>query len=146
MKNFLIELQERHSQQISDELEIVYYRLNRYHHKHTLALFYSESEFDYDLVNNALRMTDKVVKLEDNLFLLIFEDTDITTGGIKAAEKLLLSLTQSSPEDIYSGAEECMKNNEGSVILRRLFTLINHAIKHKRVNEIIDASYLDGIY
>lgn len=146
MKKFLFGLQKKHTQKILDELEIVFYRVNRYQYKYTLALFYSEENFSDDLIGKDLRMTDKIVTLEDNLFLLIFENTDMSKGGIIATEKLLQLLFGVSSQDVYCSVEECVKNDEGSIIIHRLFTLINYAIEHKHKNEIIDTSYLDGIY
>jgi len=145
MKKALEDLQEKHYEKIMDELGRVFYRLKRYSYKYTTVLFYSDLNFDYNMVKDEIRMTDLCIKLEKNLFLLIFEDTDLSEG-IRASEKLLSTLLQSSNQNIYLAIEECREENEGVIILHKLFTLLDFAMDNNHINEVIDNSYLDSIY
>lgn len=145
MRNFLQQLQQKHIGEMEDEITPIFYRYKRYGHKCSVLLLYSNTAFDHDLVKETIRLTDHSKRLDDKLNLIIFEETDIS-GAIKASEKLISILISSSRQDIYATAEECRDENEGSPIVRKLFSLLDFSIEHKHVNEVIDMSYFDGVY
>jgi hypothetical protein len=136
---------ESNLRKISDVSAVSMYRFDRYGRSCTMALFYSEDEIKVDWVRKRVRLTDQTVQLEDNLILLIFEETKIA-GGIKASEKLLVIISEEIDADIFCGVVECKKKNEGTLVINKLINLINYAIANGHRNEVIDSSYLDGVY
>jgi len=145
MRKLLQKLQQKHITDMTDGLASIFYRYKRYGHKCSALLLYSDTPLDYALIKDTIRLTDHAQKLEDKLILVIFEETDIA-NAIRASEKLLSTLYSSARQDIYLGVEECVDENEGSPIIRELFSLLDFAIEYKHVNEVIDRSCFDGIY
>ncbi len=138
-------LQEKHKQEILKELKIMFYRFHRYHNDYSIALFYTENHFDYEIVTKEKRFTDKLIRLEENLFVLVYENADISKS-IGASSKLLSQLKKSYNESIYSVIEDCREDNEGSITLHNLFNLLDFSMKKNYDNEVVDKSYLDRIY
>jgi len=136
---------ESNLRKISDVSAVSMYRFDRYGRSCTMSLFYSEDEIKVDWVRKRVRLTDQTVQLEDNLILVIFEETKIA-GGIKASEKLLVIISEEIDADIFCGVVECKKKNEGTLVINKLVNLINYAITNGHRNEVIDSSYLDGVY
>ena len=136
---------ESNLQKIADISAISLYRFDRYGRSCTISLLYSEDEIEMNWFRKRVRLTDRIVQLEKNLILVIFEETKIA-GGIKASEKLLVIISEEIEADIFCGVVECRKKNEGTLIINRLINLVNYAIVNGHKNEVIDSSYLDGVY
>ena len=145
MRNILQKLQQKHMSEIADELAPLYYRYKRYGHKCSALLLYSSTSLEHGLVKETIRLTDHSKRLEDELIFIIFEEAEIS-DAIRAAEKLLSILRNSSPEDIYVSVEECTDKHEGESMVRELFSLLDFSMEHNHSNEVIDKSYFDGVY
>ncbi len=131
--------------EIIDELTPIFYRYKRYGHKCSALLLYSDANLDHNLVKETIRLTDHSKQLEDKLIFIVFEEAEIS-DAIKASEKLLSALRNSSQEDVYIGVEECSDRHEGGSMVRELFSLLDFSIEHKHTNQVIDKSYFDGVY
>ncbi|RLA76614.1 MAG: hypothetical protein DRG30_02365 [Epsilonproteobacteria bacterium] len=137
--------QEKHLEKILTEMDECHERFKRYNNTFTVVLFYGDESLKYDLVMTAIRTTDRYFRLEENLFLIILEETD-SEGGILAAEKLLPKLQHEPKQLLYAAVAECTKEKTGILLIHQLFNILEFAIDHKHANEIMDSSYLDSIY
>ena len=111
----------------------------------TAVLIYGEGPLSYTSILKMTRRSDRLFKLEENLFLLIFPDTDIE-GGIVASEKLLPELSKRPGVNVYVAAIESKKGREGALMVHTLFNILEFAINHHHENEVLDSSYLDSVY
>jgi len=111
----------------------------------TAALFYSSDPISQDSVKRSIRSSDHIHILEENLFLVIFEETPVE-GGIVASEKLLSLLLHEKKQLIYVAVSESEKGKEGTLLIYQLFNILEFAIKHQHGNEVLDSGYLDGIF
>lgn len=145
MLKILKTLQDKHKKEILEELEIMFYRFHRYHNHYSIALFYTENHFDYEIITKEKRLTDKLLRLEDNFFALVYENADISKS-IGASSKLLSLLKKSNNESLYSVIENCRGDNEGTITLHNLFNLLDFSIKHDYEDEVVDKSYHDRMY
>ncbi len=137
--------QDKHLEKILTEMDECYERFKRYNNAFTAVLFYGDESLKYDLVITTIRTTDHYLELEENLFLIILEETG-SEGGILAAEKLLPKLQYKPEQSLYAATTECTKEKTGVLLIHQLFSILEFAIEHKHANEIMDSSYLDSIY
>lgn len=145
MKEQLKKYQEKHLETILREMTEHHYRFRRYNSIFTAVLFYGEGSMKHEQVTEMIRKTDRFFKFEDNLFLLIFGET-ASEGGIIAAEKMLPELLRKPDQKIYVSAVECTKDKEGILLVHQLFNILEFALEHQHINEVVDSSYFDGVY
>ena len=145
MKKQLKIYQEKYLEKILAEMNEFHYRFRRYNGIFTAVLFYGDGPLKDDHIAESIRATDRYFKFEENLFLLIFGET-ASVGGIIAAEKLLSKLPHKPDQHIYISAVECTKDKEGTLLVHQIFNILEFAIEHKHVNEVVDSSYFDGVY
>ncbi len=67
------------------------YRKKRYGVDFTVALFISDAAIDDAFVQECVRDTDKVIKLNENFVAVVFDFATVETG-LKAAENLMTAL------------------------------------------------------
>jgi len=141
----LVEYQNNHIDSIIEETEKYRYRFKRYQEIFTFALFFGDVPENEEKIKKRIRRTDHCIKLEKDLMLLVYEMTPID-GAIVASEKLLSFMLDEPKKKIYVAAVECNSLFDDSLTIHTLFTIIEYAIEHNHVNEVVDTSYLDGIY
>lgn len=145
MKEQLKEYQEKHLDEILKEMVEYHFRFRRYNSIFTAVLFYSEGSMKYERIREVIRTTDRSLRFEENLFLIIFGETG-TEGGIIAAEKVLPKLLHKPDQKIYVSAVESTTDKEGTLLVHQLFNILDFAIEHHHDNEVLDSSYFDGVY
>ncbi len=145
MKEQLKKYQEKHIDEMLRVMTEHHYRFKRYNSIFTVVLFSGDGSMKHEKVADMIRETDRYFKLEENLFLLIFGETD-GAGGIIAAEKVLSKLPHKPEQMTYVSAVECNKDKEGTLLVHQLFNILEFAIEHKHINEVVDSSYFDGVY
>ena len=67
------------------------YRKKRYSVDYTVALYMANASLDGTLIKNSIRDTDLAIKLDDNLYAVVF-DFSKEEEGLKAAENLLVKI------------------------------------------------------
>lgn len=137
--------QEKHMDYILEQMAEFKDRYRRFNGIFTAVMFYGDVSSGEDEIKKMIRITDRYIRLEDDLILLVFGETAIE-GGIIAAEKVLSRMLDSPQKRIYAAAVEYEKPIEDSLLVHRLFNIIEYAIEHKHINEVMDSSYLDGLY
>jgi len=107
------------------------YRKVRYYVDFTVALYISQKELDSDFIKEQIRDTDRILMLDKNLVVVIF-DFAKEEAGFKAAENLLSKI-----EPALFGAELFISvaNSHGMIDddeqIRKAFdTLINEIRNH----------------
>ncbi len=145
MKEQLKKYQEKHLDEMLKGMTEYHFRFRRYNSIFTAVLFYSEGSMKNEQVAEVIRATDRYLRFEENLFLIIFGETG-TEGGIVAAEKVLPKLLYKPDQKIYVSAVESTTDKEGTLLVHQLFNILDFAIEHKHINEVIDTSYFDGVY
>ena len=145
MKKQLEEYEEKHLDEMLREMTEYHYRFKRHNSIFTAVLFYGEGSMKHEQVREVIRATDRYIRYEENLFLLIFGETG-SEGGIIAAEKVLPKLLHKDDQNIYVSAVECSKDKMETILVHQLFNILEFAIEHHHVNEVVDSSYFDGVY
>ena len=111
----------------------------------TAALLYGDGPLRDAEIRNMIRSSDRLHRLEENLLLLFFNETTIN-GGIVATEKLLLKVRSRPDQGIYAAVVESSRGKEGTLMIHQLFNILEFAVEHHHVNEVLDSSYLDSVY
>ncbi|MEA3456128.1 MAG: hypothetical protein U9R26_06445 [Campylobacterota bacterium] len=145
MKEQLGKYQDRHLDGMLKKMTEHHYRFRRYNSIFTAVLFYGAGSLNHKEITKTIRTTDRCFRFEENLFLIIFGETG-SEGGIIAAEKLLPKLLHNPDQKVYVSAVECSKDKEGTLLVHQLFNILEFAIEHKHINEVVDSSYFDGLY
>lgn len=145
MREVLRDVQKQLENKIDGILQEAIYELHRYEKKCTLALLFSHDMINTELIKELARQSDIVIPIDDNAAFIIFTYTP-EEGGLKAAEKILMGLNPNFKTDIYGGVVECTPESSGSILVRNLFNIVEFAIDNGHENEILDISYLQGVY
>ncbi len=145
MRDDLKKIQKNLEDKIDEIIENLIYEINRYHKECSLALLYSFDNIDTDKIKKVARKSDMVMKIAKNAVFIIYPYTP-EAGGIKATEKILLSLNPHYKSKIYASVVGCLSDSSKTILIRNLFNLIDFSIDNGHENEVIDISYLNGIY
>ena len=147
MKEQLKKYQEKHIDEMLRVMDEHQYRFRRYNSIFTVALFYCDGLTKHRQIAEMIRKTDYYFRLEEDLFLLIFGETG-GEGGIIAAEKVLSKLPYKPGQNIYVAVAvvEGNKDKEGTLLVHQLFNILEFAIEHNHINEVVDTNYFDGVY
>jgi hypothetical protein len=137
--------QQRHGKEIEAILQEHEERYRVCESDFSLVLFYAAEGFSCEDLEAITRRKDSFRQLEENLLLFVFDGARIG-DAIVAAEKILAKLKSKYRQDIYVAAAERTDMYEGSSLIRHLFTVMEFAVEHGHRGEVIDDSYLDGVY
>ncbi len=145
MRENLKNMQERLENKIEGILEEAIYELHRYEKECSLALLFSNERIDRGMIKQMARQSDIVIEINEKAVFIVFTYTP-EEGGIKATEKIILSLNPSFSSKIYAGVVGCIPESSGTMLVRNLFNLLEFAIDNGHENEVLDLSYLQGVY
>ena len=145
MNEQLKSYQNEHMAEMLEILRIPGERLRRYGSSFTVALFYSEERLEEREARTMIRLSDSFERIEENLLFLVFDGTGIE-GGIVAAEKLLSNMRRRSGQTIYTAVKEGIPGDSGTLLIHQLFNILEFAVEHGHRNEVLDWSYLNGVY
>jgi len=121
--------------------EKYFYKFNRYNTNFSTVLLYSNTVIDEALIKMHIRQSDKLVKLQDNFFYIVFDMTS-QEKGLKAVENLL-SLHESKyfSHKLYISFVNTEDYTDVETMKSHLFSLLNYAIKENNYNQITDGFY-----
>ena len=145
MREDLRDLQKSLESEINDTIEDIIYEVERYQKECSLALIHSLNNIDTDKIKEVARKSDIVVKVGGNTVFIIYPHTP-EWGAIKATEKILFSLNPNCKSKIYASVVGCLPHTTKAMLIRHIFNLIDFSIDNDHENEVIDISYLHGIY
>ncbi|WP_281951387.1 hypothetical protein [Nitrosophilus kaiyonis] len=120
---------------LKDILEIENYKFYRYKIPFCLLIIECREKNCLHLIKAHIRKTDTSIKLNKNLYGIIFRYIDIKNGGHKAAENLIHYLEKNITTTVYGGLS-CSDENMGNIINRALFAL--KKAKNKNFSNIED--------
>lgn len=126
-------------------LDTFIYEVDRYKQECSIAMIFSFDELDIDKIKMITRKSDIVLDINKNALFIIFNHTS-ESGGIKATQKILLALNPNFNSKIYASLLSCSPDTTERIMVRNLFNLIEFAIDNGHENEVLDISYLDGVY
>lgn len=144
MQEKLRQYQSAFAEAIIESMQECRYRFNRYRQEFAIALLL-DPELDKKRVKQSIRATDRFIPFNDELGMVIFDQTD-AGGGLKAAEKLLYALRPTSEHKIHIVLSGCLPDKQGEAYVRHLFTLMELSTTHNHANEVIDSGYLDALF
>ncbi len=114
------------------------YRFERNGLTFSMALFYSPRSLDEVLFTHSIRTTDKIIKIYDNLFCIIF---DISSGikGFKACQNILSNYeTKHFSQKLYISYASIEEYPYEEVIFSHLKSFLDYAIKEDLYNQVTD--------
>ena len=119
------------------QLDLEIYQYKRY--KIPFCLFLIEHNIDNlkEHIQNNIRKTDLVIKIEKNLAAIIFRFTDFNNGGYRAAINLFYFLEKTNPNKKVYGGISCTNNESVENIINRAFFALNKA-RSKNFSNIED--------
>jgi len=124
---------------ISELSSEYFYRYTRYKINFSMALYYSETEIDTTIFDNAMRESDKVLQLHKNLICMIF---DITSqgDGLKASENLLsMYINKYLNQTLYASFVTTEDFATQSNMDSHLISLLNFAIEKGLSGRVTDS-------
>jgi len=115
-----------------------FYRFKRYEMNFSVALFYSEHTIDAEVFNTMLRQSDRLVKIQDNLFCLVLDMTS-HENGLKASSNILSTYEAGHfSQKLYVSLVNAKEFSTSDSLRVKLFSLLNTAIREDMYNQIND--------
>ena len=122
------------------------YEKDRYGINYSIAIAITNREHKMDDFQKTIRLTDSFVSLDENLYGVIFASAD-TELGIKAASNLLHKFEmQFFNSSIYLGIISSEDENDGTKMVKKLFTTLTHSIVEGMQNMPIDYKHISNQY
>jgi hypothetical protein len=132
-------------QTIIKESELFIYREKRYNLSFSLVAVCSKEQtaLDSQNIQKALRKTDQVIKINDDLLCIIFENSS-NISYLKAAENLNAVLKQTHYKENFfiSTAESQEFNSNYLNMINSLFQRLEYAITNNISNTVIYQDYI----
>ena len=148
MQNIIETLQNnRHNYylKIFKEIDTYIYRQKRYNLSFSIASVYAEDENVIDIIKleSAIRKTDKIIKLSNNLLCIVYDITSDTTF-VKTAENSNKKLQQihCKKKFFMSVVESNEFNTNYLEMTNTLFERLEYAITNKLYNTVIYEDYI----
>ncbi len=114
------------------------YRFQRNGLTFSMALFYSPDSLDEIVFTHSIRTTDKIIRVYDNLFCIIF---DISSGikGFKACQNILSAYeTKHFSQQLYISYASIEEYPYEEIIFSHLKSFLDYALKENLVNQVTD--------
>jgi len=119
------------------------YRNTRYDTDFSIVLIYSYNDIDIVALQKRLRLTDKIIELEENLYCVILDGAS-TESCIKAAENVNFHLLELNANNKYylSAADSHMNNPKYINMIQSIFERLDFAIKNDLSNIVVHQDYV----
>jgi len=119
------------------QLDLEIYQFKRYKIPFCLLLIEHSIGNLKEHIQNNIRKTDSVIKIEKNLTAIIFRFTDFKNGGYRAAINLFHFLEKTNPKTKIYGGISCADYESVENIINRAIFALNKA-KSKNFSNIED--------
>ena len=115
------------------------YRYKRHEIEFSALLIYSNNQhLDLEPIEKNIRTSDKIFKLNDNIFLTVFDVVDYL-GGLKASQKIEYTYKESYPHCKIFYAYATIHEKESPYdIVTRLFMALDYAVNESLPNLVVD--------
>jgi len=129
---------------IKVEIKRTYYTFDRYKSLSTFALLYHEKELSVEQLATYVRISDKLIKIDDNHYFINFAFTS-QEDAFKAAQNLLLYL-----DNFFNSRTSCIaidtlnSKNTSQMVISRL-TQILHETRKNSYSRIEYEDILNGL-
>ena len=124
---------------LNAEISRAHYTFERYGAESTFALVYHENEIELDVLGGFVRVSDRLVKVDNNLHFIIFNFT-VQDDAYKASRNLLRNL-----DNHFSSTNSCIaidapsKTDNVHMIMNKLYQII----KETQKNSVVRIEYSD---
>jgi len=126
---------------IDKEYQDYFYKYERYNNLFSMVLLYSHTPIEQDFLQKYLRQTDKLIQVQNNFYLIIFDRTS-HDNGLKAVENLLYAYENKHfSQDLYISFVNTEGYTDAQTMKVHLLSFLNYAIKENKVNQITDGFY-----
>jgi len=106
-----------------------FYRFERYDINFSVAIFYSESTLDPKVFEMHIRQSDRLIKIQDNLFCVVLDVTS-HEEGLKASENIFASYEAGHfSQKLYVSLVNAKEFSTTDALKAKLFALLDTAIK-----------------
>jgi hypothetical protein len=137
-------INDKMKQRLLIEIRKSYYSAKRYNVKSTFALLYHEKDLSVDKLGKYVRMSDHLLKLDENHFFVNFVHTD-HENAFKAAQNLLFALDAHFQDSASAIAIDAFDiNKPANIVLNRLEQILKEIKKNPYVR-IDDENILNEI-
>jgi len=135
---------EKIKQRLLIEIRKSYYSAERYNVKSSFALLYHEKELPVERLGKIVRMSDHLLKIDDNHYFINFFHTN-HTHAFKAAQNLLLALDVHFNDRASAIALDTFDINQpGNIVISRLEQILKE-VRKRPYTRIDDENILNEI-
>jgi len=138
-----MELDDNLKTRLNAEIGRAYYTYERYHVDYTFALVYHEKDIELDLLGTYVRVSDKLVRINENLHFVIYNFTT-QDDAYKASKNFLNNLDkhfQSTNSCIAIDAP--VKTDSTHMVMNKLYQILQET-KRNSVTRIEYEDILDN--
>ena len=120
------------------------YTYERYGLEFAAVMIYSKEPINMDVCSAAIRQSDNLYALEENLFLVLFDMVD-DESSLKAAQNFLHAYQQFDVrQELYVLVAPVHQDGTAIDIGSRLFILLEYALKEHLCNSIVDINLMQS--
>ena len=141
----MIQINDDIQKQLNQEIEKSHYKAKRYQQAFTFALLNYEGDLEQKKLEEFLRLSDFVLKIQEGYYFLNFYNTN-EQDALKASENLLFhidSLLQNQKS--YIAIDRVDSNESATSTINRLYQILQEAKKHQ-TNRVEDEQILNELY
>ena len=132
-------------QTLLKEISEYEYRNSRYNVKFSLVAIYCENgcEIDFDTFKKTLRQTDKIIKINENIYCVVLDGISAEFCD-KAAENINYNLLRLNVKNAYfmSAADSETYNPKYTNMIKSLLRRLEYAIENNLINIVVYQDYI----
>jgi len=130
-------LQQKHYENLNELIHLYKYRFHRYGLEFSLLLFYTVEDIELSSYASLVRLTDSFLKLEDNVYAIVYEGADIEKS-IKAGHNVISHFEREHREKvIYVSAVSVQEYPDKNDMIDQLFIRLAKGTTEKLPNTIV---------